>query len=96
MCVQGRQLALTLHRVFEELSCFSSNDDDNSTTEVAGLFTLLNVVWDVSCSCREAGYPESSVTELDQTWGGGSTCSGMPSPVDVPTRPQAAARHAAS
>ena len=86
MCVQGRQLALTLHRVFEALSSFCSNDD-NSTVEVASFISLLNVVWDVSCSCREAGYPESSMKELDQTWGDGSACSGLPSPMDVPTRP---------
>ena len=71
MCVQGRQLALTLHRVFEALSSFCSNDD-NSTVEVASFISLLNVVWDVSCSCREAGYPESSMKELDQTWGNGT------------------------
>ena len=95
MCVQGRQLALTLHRVFEALSSFCSNDD-NSTVEVASFISLLNVVWDVSCSCREAGYPESSMKELDQTWGDGSACSGLPSPMDVPTRPQAVARESAS
>ena len=34
--------------------------------------------------------------ELDQTWGYGSTCSGLPSPMDVPTMSQASAREKAA
>ena len=34
--------------------------------------------------------------ELKVTWGDGSTCPGLPSPMDVPTRSQAAARESAA
>ena len=41
-------------------------------------------------------YLERSVDDLDQTWGDGDTCSGLPSPMDVPTMSQAAARESAA
>ena len=53
-------------------------------------------VWEANCSCRKAGYFETSVGELDQTWGKGGACFGLPSPMDVPTMSQAAARESAA
>ena len=55
----------------------------------------LRNMWEANCSCRAAGYPESSLEEFNQTWGDGSACSGLPSPMDVPTMSQAAARESA-
>ena len=56
----------------------------------------LRVMWEANCSCRAAGYPESSIKEMKATWGDGSTCSGLPSPMDAPTRSQTAARESAA
>ena len=53
-------------------------------------------MWKANCSCRATGYPESSVEELKEAWGNDSTCSGLPSPIDVPTMSQAAARESAA
>ena len=52
----------------------------------------FRTIWEANSSCRAAGYPESSVEELYRGWGHDSVCTGWPSPVDVPTRSQAAAR----
>ena len=52
----------------------------------------FRTIWEANCSCRAAGYPESSMEELYRGWGNESSCTGWPSPVDVPTRSQAAAR----
>ena len=56
----------------------------------------IKTMWEANCSCRAAGYPEGSTQELKTTWGDGSTCSGLPSPMDVPTRSQAAAMESAA
>ena len=64
----------------------------------------LRTMWEANCSCRAAGYSAGgTMRELQLTWGegtttgsNGSTCSGLPSPVDVPTRSQAAARESAA
>ena len=53
-------------------------------------------MWEANCSCRAAGYSEVTCDELKMTWGDGSTCSGLPSPMDVPTMSQAAARESAA
>ena len=55
----------------------------------------LQVMWEANCSCEAAGYPKGSLAELKATWGDGSTCSGLPSPMDVPVMSQAAARESA-
>ena len=56
----------------------------------------LRIIWEANCSCRAAGYPESSFEELKDTWGDGSACSGLPSSMDTPTRSQSAARESAT
>ena len=56
----------------------------------------LRSMWEANCSCRAAGYPETSLEELNQTWSDSSICSGLPSPMDVPNRSQAAARESAA
>ena len=95
LCLQGRQLAVVLHRVYESLLIFCS-DHQNFNGPDADIDGLLKDVWEANCSCRQAGYPESSLEELDKTWGDGSTCSGLPSPMDVPTMSQAAASESAA
>ena len=77
--------------MYEALLRFRSTDC--STDADASLIGLLGDVWEANCSCKDAGYFESSMKELDQTWG---TCSGLPSPMDVPTMSQAAARESAA
>ena len=54
--------------------------------------TQLRVMWEANCSCRAAGYPESSMGMIKTAWGDGSACSWLPSPIDVPTMSQTAAR----
>ena len=56
----------------------------------------IEVMWEANCSCRAAGYSGGRMEDLQATWGDGSTCSGLPSPTDVPTRSQAAARESAA
>ena len=56
----------------------------------------LRTMRGANSSCRVEGYPESGIKEQDETWGDGSTCSGLPSPMDVPTLSQAAARESAA
>ena len=83
---------MTLHSMHATLDCFCPDYIIESGASLTG---LMKDVWEASCSCQEVGYFESSVEELDQTWGqwgDGSTCSGLPSPMDVPTMSQAAAR----
>ena len=63
---------------------------------VAALGNHINAMWEANCSCRAEGYPETSFEELSRSWGDGSTCSGLPSPIDVPTRSQAVARESAA
>ena len=53
-------------------------------------------MWEANYSCRAAGNPESSIKAMKATWGDGSTCSGLPSPMDAPTRSQTAARESAA
>ena len=72
-----------------------SSDIDADVTIAAAACHHLKVMWEANCSCRTAGYPESSVEELKVTWDESGTCSGLPSPMDVPTRSQAAARESA-
>ena len=81
---------MILHSMYETLLRFRSTDAD------ASLIGLLVDVWAANCSCRKSGYFESSIKELSQTWGDGSTCSRLPSPMDVPTMSQAAARVSAA
>ena len=47
-----------------------------TVVDVSLINDLLKVVWEANYSCsRAAGYPESSVEALNQTWGDdGSTC----------------------
>ena len=56
----------------------------------------LQIIRGANCSCQAEGYSESCIKELDDTWGDGSACSGLPSPMDVPTLSQAAARESAA
>ena len=71
--------------------------DASSTLSVAAVHDHIKAMWEANCSCRAAGYPEGSAEELRKTWrSSGSTCSGLPSPMDVPTRSQAVARESAA
>ena len=64
---------------------------------VAAVHAHIKVMWSANCSCRAAGYHlEGSPEELQMAWMNGSTCSGLPSPMDVPTASQAAARESAA
>ena len=92
--MQGRQLTVTLHSIYGSLLYFRPDFVPGEGVDL--ISHLLADVWEANCSCRRAGYLESSVKELDQTWGDGSTCSGLPSPMDVPTMFQAAARDSAA
>ena len=74
----------------------SDLDSDERDRLTAGHNGHLKTMWEANCSCRRAGYPEGGIPELNQTWGDGSTCSGLPSPMDVPTMSQAAARESAA
>ena len=58
----------------------------------------LHIMWRANCSCKRAGYSEATVDDLAESWGEGETriCLGLPSPLDVPTRDQAAARESAA
>ena len=84
---------MTLHSMYMLLVRFCP---DYLLEAGASLVGLIKDVWDANSSCRIAGYVERSVDELDQTWGDGGTCSGLPSPMDVPTMSQAAARESAA
>ena len=74
----------------------SGSDDATMEIAITAISKHIKVMWEANCSCRAAGYPEGSRGELKETWGDGSTCSGLPSPIDVPTRSQAAARESAA
>ena len=91
-CLQGRQLSLTLHQVYESLSCFCSDYLSEAGTSIPG---LLVAIWNANCSCRKAGYSESCAEELEETWDD-SDCSGLPSPMDAPSMSQAASRDSAA
>ena len=86
---------MTLHFIHETLLILNSGYRTFSLMDTS-LTVSLRVVWEANCSCRNAGYPESTMEELDHTWGDGSICSGLPSPMDVPTSSQAAARESAA
>ena len=92
---QGRYLTATLHSLSLCVmglygSALSRDERDRLNASFAG---HLKTMWEANCSCRRAGYPEGSITEA---WGDVSNCSGIPSPVDVPTMSQAAARESAA
>ena len=96
--MQGRYLTATLHSLsLCVLGLYGSELSRDERDEVTARYTRhLEVMWEASCSCRNAGYPEISVEELNQSGGDGSACSGLPSPMDVPTASQAAARASAA
>ena len=73
--------------------------DVSTALPVAAVHGHIKTMWEANCSCRAAGYPEGSVEEPRKTWrngSGSSTCPGLPSPMDVPTMSQAAARESAA
>ena len=74
----------------------SGGGDFASGVTAGAIRNHIRVMWEANCSCQAAGYPEGDMEELRVTWGDGSTCSGLPSPMDVPTRSQAAARESAA
>ena len=75
----------------------SGSDDTNMEVTMTATNKHIKIMWEANCSCRAAGYPEASSGELRTTLGdGGSTCSGLPSPMDVPTASQAATRESAA
>ena len=86
---------MTLHSLYESLLSLCTGGT-MTKLDASLVRRLLKDVWDANCSCRKAGYPESRLEEIHQTWGDGSTCSGLPSPMDVPTMSQAAARESAA
>ena len=73
-----------------------SSRHSDASLEVTVVQGHFKVMWEANCSCRAAGYPEACIEELKDIWGEGSTCSGLPSPMDVTTRSQAAARESAA
>ena len=96
--MQGRCLTETLHSLSLCViglygSELSGDERDRLTASHNG---HLKTMWEANCSCRSAGYPEGDVMELSQTWGEDGSCSGLPSPMDVPTMSQAAARQSAA
>ena len=97
--MQGRYLTATLHSLslcvmgMCSTSELSGDERDELTARYSGNFKLM---WEANCSCRSSGYSEGSMEELKAASGDGSTCSGLPSPMDVPTRSQAAARESAA
>ena len=99
--MQGRILTIILQKVMEALLLVGAEPLVRSLKQPDPIFISLStnhlqVMWEANCSCRAAGYPENSIVESHQAWGNGSTCSGLPSPMDVPTRSQAAARESAA
>lgn len=86
---------MTLHSIHAAFLTFHA--DFMAAVDVGLVIHSLQLVWEMNRSCRKAGYFETSVEELDHTtWGDGGTCSGLPTPMDVPTRSQAAARMSAA
>ena len=98
--LQGSYLTITLHTLTAMMNILimeSVGGHDSITGMiVTSVRDHIKVMWEANCSCRAAGYPECDLEELNQTWGDGNTCSGLPSPMDVPTRSQAAARESAT
>ena len=96
--LQGRYLTTTLHSLSVCVMglCGGELNSYERGQLNARHARNLKTMWEANCSCRRAGYPEGGIVELNQTWGDGSTCSGLPSPMDVPTRSQAAARESAA
>ena len=70
--------------------------DVSTALPVAAVHGHIKAMWEANCSCRTAGYPETSFEELNRAWGDASVCSGLPSPMDVPTMSQAVARESAA
>ena len=95
---QGRPLTATLHYLsLCVIGLYGSELSGGETDRlVASYVGHLRTMWKASCSCRSAGYPEGDIMELKQTWGEGGSCSGLPSPMDVPTMSQAVARESAA
>ena len=86
---------MTLNTMYMSVLCLRPECLTDGSLNVS-LGGLLRDLWEANCSCRKAGFFENSLKELSQTWGDGSTCSGLPSPMDVPTMSQAAARESAA
>ena len=103
--MQGRILTITLQKIMDALLLVGAEPLVRGLKHPDPLFISLSanhlqVMWEANCSCRAAGYPTGeakSIAEIHRAWGSnGSTCSGLPSPMDVPTRSQAAARESAT
>ena len=100
--VQGRVLTITLHKIMDALLLLVGTEQTLHRLEQSDQFSFsqseahLRIMWEANCSCRAAGYPESSIEGLKATWNDSSTCSGLHSPMDVPTRSQAVARDSAA
>ena len=98
--MQGRYFTSTLHALsLCVMSLFGSELTGDERGQLnAGYADHLKTMWEANGSCSTAGYPnpESGVADLNHTWGDGSNCSGLPSPMDVPTASQAAARESAA
>ena len=78
------------------MALIAENGHNDVSEIVAVVHRHIMTMWEANCSCRAAGYPEGSLEEIHATWGDGSTCSGLPSPMDVPTMSQATARESAA
>ena len=97
LLTQGRYLTTTLHAVLVSvLSLYGANLNSNDLKQqlIASCMGHLQAMWEANCSCRRAGYPQGSFAELVRIWSDGR--SGLPSPIDVPTMSQAAARESAA
>ena len=96
--MQGLYFASTLHALsLCVMSLFGSELAGDERVQLNARHAgHLKTMWEANGSCSTAGYPEGSVAELNQTWGDCSTCSGLPSLMDVPTESQAAARESAA
>ena len=97
MILQGRCLTATLHALsLCVMGLYGSELSGDETSRLAASHNgYLKTMWEANCSCRRAGYPEGGVMELSQTGEDGS-CSSLPSPMDVPTMSQTAARQSAA
>ena len=92
-------MSVVLHSLFcalVTLAVESGRYDISMGDSVTAFENHIKTMWEANCSCRAEGYPETSFEELNLVRGDGSTCSGLPSPIDVPTLSQAAARESAA
>ena len=92
--MQGRYFTVTLHAL--SLCVIGLYGSDLSGDEMDRLTASYNghlkTIWEANCSCRSAGY----LMEPSEAQAQVSTCSGLPSLMDVPTMSQAAARESAA